>query len=184
MGFLRHPALVVAAGTLLLAVAAVIAVVFFLGRSAPERPDTFEPWYPLVNENGDPAVSYFANHVPCSIDEPPATDCQRVKFAIVFYRDESTGEPTSYVISIIRVGVSDARETLQGTWSTGQGTGLDPDATTYRLESGAPEHLQNYWPVGEDILFLLDDDDMPRVGDAAYGFALNSIPVGQTVTVP
>ena len=107
-----------------------------------------------------------------------------MKFAIVFYRDESTGEPTTYVISIIRVGVSDDRETLQGTWSIGEGTGLDPDATTYRLESGAPEHLQNYWPLGDDILFLLDEDDMPRVGDAAYGYALNSIPIGETVTVP
>jgi hypothetical protein len=33
-------------------------------------------------------------------------------------------------------------------------------------------------------LLLLDGDDMPRVGDAAYGYALNRIPIGQTVTVP
>jgi hypothetical protein len=61
---------------------------------------------------------------------------------------------------------------------------LDPAATTYRLETGAPEHLREYWPVGDDILFLLGEDRMPRVGDAAYGYALNSIPIGQTVQAP
>jgi hypothetical protein len=181
---LRHPVLAIVAGVLLLALTTALIALYLLTRPAPGPPETFDPWYPLVNDDGDLAVADFENHVPCAIDDPPATDCQRVKFAIVLYRDDSTGEPTTYLVSIVRVGVSDARETLEGTWSVGQGMGLDPDATTYRLDSGAPEHLQNYWPVGEDILFLLDEDDMPRVGDAAYGFALNRIPIGQTNTVP
>ena len=40
-------------------------------------------------------------------------------------------------------------------------------------------------PIGEDILFILDENRMPRVGDAAYGYALNSIPIGlRNVTPP
>jgi hypothetical protein len=184
MVFLKHPVLAIIAGALLLAVMTVLVVLYLLTRSTPQPPQTFDPWYPIVSEDGDLAIADFENHVPCSIDEPAAADCQRVKFGIVLYGDESTGEPTTYVISIIRVGVSDERETHEGTWSIAQGMGLDPEATVYRLDPGAPEHLRSYWPVGEDILFLLDEDDMPRVGDAAYGYALNRIPIGQTVTVP
>ena len=58
-----------AAGALLLAIAAVITVAF-VSRSDPETPETFGPWYPLVTDDGDPAVAYFGNHVPCTIDEP------------------------------------------------------------------------------------------------------------------
>ena len=171
-----------AIGIVALALAAVaVLVAVLMTRSEPQQPDTFGSWYPLVNEVGDPAVADFENHVPCTIDEPAVPECQRVKLGIVLYRDEA-GEPTTYLISVIRVGVSDERETHEGTWTEGQGTGLDQDAETYLLDAGAPEHLRGYWPVGDDILFLLDENGMPKVGDAAYGYALNRIPVGQHVT--
>ena len=160
------------------AIAIVTAAAWFITANAPARPTAFPPWYPAANDSGDPAFADFENHVPCTIDDPPADDCQRVKFGLVLYRDALTHAPTTYLMSRIRVGVSNDRHVNQGTWSIEQGTSLDPEATIYRLDTGAPDGLDAYWPVGEDILFILDERLMPRVGDAAYGYALNSVPLG------
>lgn len=172
----------ISAGVILLAAVAAV-IILLVVRGGSEPPESFGPWYPLVNQDGDAAVRDFEGHVPCALDDPPDTECQRVKFGIVLYRDAS-GEPTTYLMSIVRVGVGDERETHEGTWSEALGTGLDPEATVYRLETGAPGHLRDYWPIGDDLLFLLDEEGMPRVGDAAYGYVLNSIPIGQRVEAP
>ena len=95
-----------------------------------------------------------------------------------------TDEPTTYLMSRVWVGVSSDRHVNEGTWGIEQGTALDPQATVYRLETGAPEGLDAYWPIGDDILFILDEELMPRVGDAAYGYALNSVPLGKWNHVP
>ena len=155
-----------------------------LAANTPAEQSAFPPWYPAANASGDPPSADFENHVPCTIDDPPAADCQRVKFGLVLYRDAESNEPTTYVMSRIRVGVGNDRQVNEGTWSIGQGTALDPEATVYRLDTGAPEGLDVYWPIGDDILFVLDEELMPRVGDAAHGYALNSVPLGKRNYVP
>jgi len=166
----------VAIALLLATVALVAAAVWLTPRDTGKDETTWPAWYPAMNADGDPAFAEFQNHVPCAIDTPPAVDCQRVKLGLVLYRDASTRQPTTYLMSVIRVGVSDEREVHEGTWSIDTGTGLDPAATVYRLDRGAPEGLRDYWSIGGEILFVLDSDLMPRVGDAANGFALNRIP--------
>ena len=164
--------------------AAFVVGVWVLSANAPAGPTVFPPWYPAANDAGDPAFVDFENHVPCEIDDSPVESCQRVKFSLVLYRDPESKEPTTYVMSRIRVGVSDDREVNEGTWSIGRGTALDPEATVYRLDTGAPEGLDVYWPIGDEILFVLDEQLMPRVGDAAYGYALNSVPLGNRTYAP
>jgi hypothetical protein len=176
--WLKHPRLTIAVSTLTLA-AVVIAL---LTTRDPEPPQTFGPWYPLTNQAGAAATADFENHVPCTIDNPPAADCQRVKLGIVLYGTPSA--PSTYLISIIRVGVGNDRETHEGTWTVTQGTALDPGATVYQLDTAAPEHLRTFWPVSNNILYLLDCTGMPRPGNAAYGYALSSIPIGQQVQAP
>ncbi len=171
----------VAAALVGLISAIVIAMIIVAAQSKPA--EVLGPWYPVVNPDGDVAVADFEGHVPCALDPVPVDTCQRIKLGVVLYRN-TAGDPTRYVISIIRVGVSDDRETREGTWTMAKGTGLDPDATLYRFDSGAPDHLRAFAPIGPDILLLLDRDGMPRIGDAAYGYALNSVPIGRTVTVP
>ena len=164
--------------------AAFVVSAWVLAANAPAGPTVFPPWYPTANDAGDPAFVDFENHVPCEIDDSPAESCQRVKFSLVLYRDPESKEPTTYVMSRIRVGVSDDRQVNEGTWSLGRGTALDPEATVYRLDTGAPEGLDAYWTIGDEILFVLDEQLMPRVGDAAYGYALNSVPLGNRTYAP
>ena len=122
------------------------------------------------------APSAHAQTVPCTIDPVPDPECQRVKLGLVLYRDAVTEEPTMYMMSIIRVGVSDEREAHRGAWHAESGTVLRRDATVYRLD-GVPGHLEAYWAVGEDLLLLLDENGMPRVGDAGYSYTLNRTPL-------
>lgn len=171
-------------GIIAAASAAIVVTTWVLAANAPAGRTVFPPWYPAANEGGDPAFVDFENHLPCEIDDSPVESCQRVKFGLVLYRDPESKEPTTYVMSRIRVGVSDDREVNEGTWSIGRGTALDPEATVYRLDTGAPEGLDVYWPIGDEILFVLDEQLMPRVGDAAYGYALNSVPLGNRTYAP
>jgi hypothetical protein len=154
------------------------AILWGSAASAPPSVTDFPPWYATENARGDPAAADFEAHVPCAIDAVPEPACQRVKLGLVLYRDAATGEPSTYVMSIVRVGVSDEREVRQGEWQIETGTALDAEATVYRL-GGAPDLLTEYWAVGEDLLLILDGDRSPRVGDAAYGYTLNRVPLRQ-----
>ena len=156
------------------AVVAAGAILWGSAAGAPPPVTNFPPWYAAENAGGDPAVADFEAHVPCAIDPVPEPACQRVKLGLVLYRDAATGEPSTYVMSIVRVGVSDEREVRQGEWHIETGMALDAEATVFRL-GGAPEHLRAYWAVGDDLLLLLDGNRMPRVGDAAYGYTLNRV---------
>ena len=142
-----------------------------------KAPATFPPWYPAVNANGDPAVADFENHTPCPLDA--SEGCNKMKFGIVFYKDPKTQAPTTYLMSRVFVGVGNIRHVSQGTWTITHGTKLDPQAVVYQLDSNAPQEFRSYWVIGKDILFILDQDMKPRLGDAAYGYALNRVPLGQ-----
>lgn len=125
-----------------------------------------ETWYPSVNEDGDPVFAVFGSRVPCS-------DCERLKFALVLYRDRKTHTPTTYRMARVYVGKGDDRIVNQGTWSIIHGTRLDSQAVVYRLDGQAPEEFRHFWAIGDDILFILDRNLSPRVGDAGYSYALN-----------
>jgi hypothetical protein len=157
--------------TTVLAVSVLALLGAILWLAQPAQPIVFPAWYPLTNDDGDAAFADFENHTPCDVDQ-----CDRLKFGIVLYRD-AAGEPTTYLMSRVHVAVSDDRTVNIGTWSIEQGTALDPDATVYRLNDGAPAEFDLFWAIGDDILFILDEDRAPRVGDAAYGFALNRVPI-------
>lgn len=158
------------------AVVAAGAILWSLTASRPQPVTAFPPWYATENARGDPAFADFEAHVPCTIDPVPDPACERVKLGLVLYRDAGTGEPATYVMSIVRVGVGDEREVHQGEWRIETGTALDSEDTVYRLD-GAPDHLRAYWAVGDDLLLLLDGDRRPRVGDAGYSFTLNRLPL-------
>jgi len=152
------------------------AVLWGFAARAPLPVAAYPPWYATENARGDPAAADFEAHVPCAIDPAPDATCQRVKLGLVLYRDAVTGEPSTYVMSIVRVGVSDEREVRQGRWRVETGMALDADAAVYRL-TDAPSHVGAFWAVGDNLLLLLDADGMPRVGDAGYSYTLSAVPI-------
>jgi len=125
-------------------------------------------WYPETNEDGDPVSAIFESRIPCE-------DCERLKFSIVIYENAQTHLLTTYLMSRIYVGKSDERITNAGNITVSTGTSLDSLHIIYRLTSGAPAEYQSFWKIDEHLLFILDENLTPMVGDAGYGFVLNRI---------
>ncbi len=142
-------------------------LVLLAGCAADDAP--LPPWYPAVNADGDPVFAVFESRIPCE-------NCEKIKFALALYTDPAGGAPTTYQMARVFVGRGNDRIINEGNWSITRGTSLDPQAVVYRLDSGAPEEFQAFWAIGEDILFILDQDMQPRVGDAGYSYALNRQP--------
>lgn len=123
-------------------------------------------WYPSVNEHGDPVFAVFESRIPCA-------DCEKIKLALVLYRDPKTKTPTTYRMARVYVSKGNDRLVNAGRWAMIRGTKLDPQALVYQLDSNAPQEFRWYWAINEDILYILDQDMNPRVGNASYGYALN-----------
>lgn len=135
-------------------------------------PTTFEPWYPAVNENGDPVFAVFEGRTPC-VGQMAIPDCNKIKVGLALYQNAQTQLPTTYLLARVGVGTGNDRITNAGTLTITHGTALDPQASVYQLDSNAPQEFRSYWAIGQDILFILDQDMAPRVGDAAYSYVLN-----------
>ncbi len=136
-----------------------------------KAPVAFEPWYPAVNENGDPVLAVYEGRVPCMA----IPDCNKIKVGLALYQSTQTKSPTTYLLARVAVGTGNDRVTNAGTLTITQGTSLDQKAVVYQLDTNAPEEFRSYWVVSSDILFMLDHDRAPRVGDAAYSFVLNKM---------
>lgn len=148
-----------------------IALVIALGGCShvQSSPPVIQPWYPGVNERGDPALGVFESRIPCS-------DCEKIKFALALYGNNKTRASGTYKLARVYVAKSpEGRTVVDGTWTATRGTRLDPDAVVYQLDGNAPEEFRYFWAIGDDILFILDRDLGPRVGTAGYGYALNRI---------
>jgi hypothetical protein len=128
---------------------------------------TPEPWCQPVNDDGDPVFAVFESRIPCA-------DCERIKLALALYRDSETEAPTTYKLARVYVGKSpEDRIVVDGAWTITQGTKLDPNAIVYQLDADAPLEFRSFWAIGQDIVFVLDQNRSPRVGTASYSFALN-----------
>lgn len=154
----------------------IVAMLMLAACGAREEPDAAAPapWYPSANADGDPLMAVYESRVPCLDEQGRATPgCEKVKVALVLYRDAASGAPTTYLLGRVYVGDDSGRIETAGRWSIGAGTALDPAARVYELDASAPADFRSYWVVSDDILFILDRDRHPRLGDAGYGYALN-----------
>jgi hypothetical protein len=132
-----------------------------------------EPWYPSANENGDPIFAVFEGRIPCT--DPELIGCDKIKVALVLYQDSHSKIPTTYKLARVYVATSPegSRVVVDGALTVTHGTKLDPNATVYRLDASAPREFQAYWSIGQNILFILDNDLNPRVGTAGWSYVLN-----------
>jgi hypothetical protein len=137
-------------------------------NTQPKTPATVEPWYPATNENGDGVFAVFESRIPCD-------DCEKIKFALALYMDSETKMPTTYQMARVYVAKGNDRTINTGTWTITHGTSLNSQAVVYRLDTNAPQEFQFFWAIGEDILFILDQEMNPRVGTAGYSYALNRV---------
>jgi hypothetical protein len=136
---------------------------------------TFDPSYPEHNGAGEPIVAVFEGRIPCAVQ-----GCEMRKVELVLYGRDAGQLPTTYWLGQVGVGIGNALQVQQGTWSTGRGVQEYPDGLVYALDSGADPSLQRFWRVNDEILLVLDQNLRPRAGDGAWGFMLsrNCAPYG------
>lgn len=150
------------------------AVLFAIGAAGSASAQEPHRWYPQTTGEGDAVRSVFQSRFPC-LDEAARTlpRCERLKFALALYHDPDTGRPTRYVMARVYVGNDDERVIDSGRWSIVPGTSTDDEAQVIQLDESAPADFRLFWIISDDVIFLLDRDRKPRVGDAGYGYALN-----------
>jgi hypothetical protein len=147
------------------------AVFLFIATSC--KKDNVEqnsaPWYPETNLNGDSIYGAFENKLPCS-DQ----GCAKIKFALAVYKNAQTNSPTTYLMARVYVARDEnGRITNNGDISISTGIPSDATVTVYNLTSGAPDEFKHFWKINDDLLFILDNDLKPRIGNAEYGYVLN-----------
>jgi hypothetical protein len=115
----------------------------------------------------------FEGRIPCA--DPARAGCEKIKVALVVYHDKESQQLTTYKLARIYVAAAPEgnREVVSGALNVARGTRLHADETVYQLDAAAPKEFQNYWLIGDDILFLLDDALKPMVGTAGWSYVLN-----------
>lgn len=146
----------------------VLATITFFMTSCNAQEIEPPLWYPETNANGDTVLAVYESRIPCP-------DCERLKFALVIYGNTQTSLPSTYTMARVYVGKNNDRLTNSGNVVVKQGTSLDSMHIVYQLSSGAPSEYQLFWKVTKDVLFILDENLTPRVGDAGQGYALNRV---------
>lgn len=120
----------------------------------------------LTAPQGSELYGTFEGRVPCA-------NCERIKVGLTLHRRVGDASPATYVLQQIFVGIGNERHVSKGTWTIIRGSAIDPDARVYLLDAHAPEEARRYMAVGDDLLLMLDDALVPRVGDAAHSFTLS-----------
>ena len=144
------------------------------GCAQPQRdPVAVEPWFPTLDEKGDPVFAVFEGRIPCN--SPELIGCDKVKVSLVLYKDVRSNVPTNYKLARVYVATSPQGNRLvaSGLLSVTRGTTLDPSATVYRLDANAPPEFRAHWAIGTDILFMLDERLNLKVGTAGWSYVLN-----------
>lgn len=150
------------------------AVWLVTGCSFEETPANVPPWYPATNENGDPIFAVFFNRLPCPDCKMPPGPPSKIKFQLVLYKDRETQAPTTYKMARVYAAQGPTDRIInEGTWTITQGTKSDPQAIVYQLDANAPDEFRSYLVISDDILFILDQEQQPRVGNGFYSYTLN-----------
>jgi iron complex transport system substrate-binding protein len=138
---------------------------------AMSQPDMSYQVAPL--SSGPSVFGIFQGRTPChgiarQLDIEAHPGSNRVKWMVTLYQDPRSKAPTTYKIeySLQRIG------SRTGGWSIIPGAAGGGNPTVYRLdhETEPAIHLLK----GDDnVLFLLDRDQRPLVGNAAFSYTLD-----------
>ena len=112
-------------------------------------------------------------HLRCLRRQDALSDCERIKVRLTLFARPDRGTPTGYLLERICVGNGDQRTVDEGGWQTTTGSPTDADAVVVILNPTAPNEFRRFQRVGDNILLMLDDRGLPRVGDARHNFTLS-----------
>jgi hypothetical protein len=137
----------------------------------------------------DPAVvGTFGGRTPCA---PQLTDlhnispnrCNRVKLRLTLYQKRDANSPATFHLLMIYVGNDDNQYVKTGKWEVVKDPGFQSAELVYNQSGGLIYKLEPegsavplFLLEGDDnILFILDNNMKPLVGNADNSYTLNRI---------
>lgn len=120
----------------------------------------------LVFDGRTPCQEFAAEHPELHANQ----SCFKLKWKLTLNWDPETHLPSSYEI---RGVVNNELAEMNGTWAILRGTDTNPDALVYQLNPGEPEQSISLLVADENILYFLNKELEPFIGNENFSFALN-----------
>ena len=125
---------------------------------------------------GPTVFGIFEGRSPChgiarELKLPLHAGCTKIKWLVTLYRNPETSAPTTYKVE----GSLHRQTPREGTWSIVHGTKADPNATVYQLNPTQTEAALFLLKADDNILFFLNHDREPMVGNADFSYTLNKV---------
>jgi hypothetical protein len=120
----------------------------------------------VIYEGRTPCREIAAEHPEMKVS--PA--CFKLKWQLVLNRDPVTFLPTTFMIRKIIDGKA---QNVSGKWIIQKGTGINQGQVIYIIEPDKPAESISFLVADRHVLFFLNKQQQPYVGNADFGFALN-----------
>jgi hypothetical protein len=151
---------------------------YTLNRKNPirsEEPGQTPTFFPDVWKDSQ-TKEIFVGRTPCTpVSEiyhlPVSNNCIKLKWKLTLYRDPVTLLPTSYSLS--RTGHRE-RE-VEGRWTILQGREINSKGIIYQLDPDKSDISLFFLRADENLLFFLDKEFNPLVGDHNFSYTLNKL---------
>ena len=127
-----------------------------------------------VSDESTPLV--FVGRTPCqefALEHPEmnvSPACFKLKWKLVLNRDPLTNLPSTCMMRKI---VDNQPREVTGRWSIQHGAISDPESIIYQIDFDEPGESISLLAGDDNILFFLDKNDQPLVGNQDFSFVLN-----------
>lgn len=120
----------------------------------------------LVFEGRTPCQEIAAEHPEMNAGQ----SCFKLKWRLILNKDSVTHQPTTCAIRNI---VNNQPRDISGKWKIIYGTETNPDAIIYKIEADNLAEPILLLVGDENVLFFLDKDKKPIIGNEDFSFTLN-----------
>lgn len=120
----------------------------------------------VIYDGRTPCKEIAAEHPEMKV----SAACFKLKWQLILNRDAVTYQPTSFSIRKIIDGKA---QHVTGKWIIRKGTGTRAGQTIYTIEPDKPGASISFLVADDNILFFLNKDDQPYIGNADFSFVLN-----------
>lgn len=146
---------------------------YTLNRSTPLTTATLPKSMAVASAKNAQAV--FDGRTPCNelvtmLDARRTPECFKVKWRVTLNRDPATMKPTTFAIRGVTPHTEGVKE-VTGKWSENKPAGADP--TVLRLVPDTGGLGVSLMVADDNILFFLDSNGRPLVGNKDFSFTLN-----------
>lgn len=120
----------------------------------------------LVFEGRTPCQEIATEHPEMNADQ----SCFKIKWRLILNRDSITHEPTTCSIRNI---VNNQPRDVTGRWTIIKGTATNAEAIIYKVQADNLAEPILFFLGDENVLFFLDKDNNPFIGNEDFSFTMN-----------